>query len=436
MKQFLFLLLLTTAVTTAAANYTGKVVDENGLPFAFANVVLLNFADSTYVAGTMTDDAGAFSLAAEPSNGIVKISYIGYETKCVNATSGDLGIIQLQPEATMLGEVTVAAARPVYKLTTEGIKTDVEGTLLSHAGSANDVLQNLPGVQKKTDGIEVFGKGAPLIYINGRELRNKNELDQIKSEDIQSVELITNPGAKYKADVESVILIKTKRPQGEGFSFNTQASYYQGENMDLALGVDWNYRHGGLDVFGSEWYNEDRWAENNDMRFDVQADTTWILDEKLRSKSLSRSLYNSIGVNYVFNDNHSLGMRYDTKWYFKNRDWGDMTADVTANGKFYDHLDNTVEHTTKSNMPHTLNAYYNGRVGKTGIDVNIDYMFYKNRKSQYNDEVSQERDSRIVTAQSVVRNQLLAGKVALTWQVLGGNLHSLWSTPVRCHLGK
>ncbi len=419
-----FILSLAVAITATAATFTGTVVDEAGHPFAFANVVLLNPIDSAFVSGTMTDDAGAFSLTSEKSSVIVKISYIGYETKCVNATASNLGTIQLQPEATMLGEVVVKGARPTYKLTTEGIKTDVDGTLLSRVGSANDVLQNLPGVQKKADGIEVFGKGTPLIYINGRELRNKSELDQIKSEDIQSVELITNPGSKYKADVESVILIKTKRAQGEGFSFNTQASYYQGENMDLALGVNWNYRHGGLDLFGSEWYNEYRWAQNDAMRFDVQADSTWILDEELHSKSLSRSLYNSIGLNYVFNDNHSLGMRYDTKWYFKNRDWGSMTADVMANGEFFDHLDNTVEHNTKSNMPHTLNAYYNGRVGATGIDVNIDYMFYKNRKSQYNDEVSQERDSRIVTAQSVVRNQLLAGKLVLSWQVLGGNLQA------------
>ena len=418
------MILLAVAMTGVAANFTGRVVDEEGEPFAFANVVLLSPIDSAFVSGTMTDDSGVFSLSAEPLSVVVKISYIGYETKCVAATPGDLGTIQLRPAITTLGEVTVTAARPVFKLTTEGIKTDVENTLLSKVGSANDVLKNLPGVQKKADGIEVFGKGTPLIYINGRELRNKSELDQIKSEDIQRVELITNPGAKYKADVEAVILIKTKRPQGEGFSFGTQASYYQGENMDLALGVNWNYRHGGLDVFGSEWYNEDRWGQNDYLRFDVQADTTWILDEQLKSKSLARSIYSSLGVNYVLNDNHSMGMRYDTKWWFKNRDRGSMLADVTANGDFYDHLVNTVEHNTKSNMPHTLNAYYNGRVGKTSIDVNVDYMFYKDRKSQYNDEVSQERDSRIVTALSVVRNRLVAGKLVLSWPLLGGNLQA------------
>ena len=415
MKRIQFIILsLAVAITATAATFSGKVVDEQNQPFAFANVVLLNPTDSAFVAGTMTDDAGAFSLSAQQSSAIVKISYIGYETKCVNATAGDLGAIQLQPEATMLGEVVVKGARPTYRLTTEGIKTDVDGTLLSKVGTATEVLGNLPGVQKKGTSVEVFGKGTPLIYINGRQMRNDSEL----------AELITNPGAKYKADVESVILIKTKRPQGEGFSFDAEANYYQGKNMDLATGINWNYRKGGMDVFGAVWYNDDRWESNDLIKFDVQADTTWLLDQHLKDKSHSQSLYSSVGVNYVFGDNHSMGVRYDTKWHFNDKGHGTMIADVIADGQFYDHVENTADYHSTYNMPHTLNAYYNGRVGKLGIDLNLDYMFNKSRKHQLNDEVSQERDSRIVTAQSMARSQLLAGKLVLSWPVLGGNLQA------------
>ena len=407
-----------------ATTFTGKVIDENNEPFAFANVVLLNPGDSTYIAGATTGLDGSFSIDCSCQSPVVKFSYIGYETKYINASGTSLGTVQLKPEATMLGEVVVKGTRPTFKLTTEGLKTDVDGTLLSRVGTANDVLQNLPGVQKKADGIEVFGKGTPVIYINGREMRNKSELDQLKSDDIESVELITNPGAKYKADVESVILIKTKRPQGEGFSFDAEANYYQGKNMDLATGINWNYRKGGMDVFGAVWYNDDRWENNDLIKFDVQADTTWLLDQHLRDKSHSQALYSSVGVNYVLGDNHSMGMRYDTKWYFKNKGHGTMIADVIADGQFYDHVENTADYHSTYNMPHTLNAYYNGKIGKTSIDVNVDYMFSKDRKYQYNNEVSQEQDSRIVTAQSVARSQLLAGKLVLSWPVLGGNLQA------------
>ncbi len=410
------------AITTVAQTFTGRVVDEKQTPIPFANVTLLNASDSAFVTGTTTDRDGEFTLTGNATKPIIKISYLGYKTQVLDALSGHLGIIALEPEATMLGEVVVKAQRPAYKLTAEGLKTDVENTLLSKVGTARAVLENLPGVQRKKDAIEVFGKGTPLIYINGRKLQNQTELDQISSEDIQSVELITSPGAKYDATVQSVILIKTKRPQGEGFSFNTQASYYVGKGPDLALGLNWNYRHKGLDVFGSVWYNDNKYIEDDDFTFDVQADTVWRMNEHSDIKSHDNSLYTSAGMNYIFNDQHSMGFRYDTKAYFLQRSRGTFTADVMANGAVYDHLENGIHMSTKSNMPHTLNAYYNGRVGKTSIDFNTDYVFYKDRKSQFNDEVSQQWESRTVTSTSVIRNQLWAAKLVLSWLLWGGNL--------------
>ncbi len=411
-----------TVMAAAAETFTGLVVDETQAPVPFANVVLLNSSDSAFVAGTTTGTDGQFSLAGNAAKPLIKISYLGYKTLVLDAAGSDLGTIALEPETTMLGEVVVKGQRPAFKLTTEGLKTEVENTLLSKVGTAKAVLENLPGVQRKKDGLEVFGKGTPLIYINGRKLQNQTELDQISSEDIQSVELITSPGAKYDATVESVILIKTKRPQGEGFSFNTQASYYVGEGPDLALGLNWNYRHRGLDVFGSVWYNDDRYLENDDFVFDVQADTVWRMNEHSDIKSHNNSIYTSAGVNYIFNDNHSMGFRYDTKAFFLNRSRGTFTADVMANGEFYDHLENGIHMSSKFNMPHTLNAYYNGKVGKTSIDFNTDYVFHKERKSQFNDEVSQEWESRMVTSTSVIRNQLWAAKLVLSWPLWGGNL--------------
>lgn len=424
MKRIFFTLMMAVmAVMTAMAQtFTGRVVDEKQIPVPFANVVLLNASDSAFVAGTTTDTDGRFTLMGSTAKPLIKISYLGYKTRVLDATASNLGTIVLEPETTMLGEVVVKAQRPAFKLTTEGLRTEVENTLLSKVGTAKAVLENLPGVQRKNDGLEVFGKGTPLIYINGRKLQNQTELDQISSEDIQSVELITSPGAKYDATVESVILIKTKRPQGEGFSFNTQASYYVSERPDLDLGTNWNYRYKGLDVFGSVWYNDGRSKQDDDVILDVKADTLWHMDELMDIKSHYNSLYTSIGTNYIFNDNHSAGFRYDTKAYFLDRTSGTFTADVIANGQFYDHLDNSLYESTKHNMPHTLNAYYNGKVGKTSIDFNTDYVFFKNRETHYNDEVSQEQQSRTVTSNSVVRNQLCATKLVLSWNLWGGNL--------------
>ncbi|MBR5686003.1 MAG: carboxypeptidase-like regulatory domain-containing protein, partial [Muribaculaceae bacterium] len=424
MKRFQFTLMmaLVAVMTASAATFTGKVVDEAGLPAPFANVVLLNAGDSAFVAGTTTGDDGTFSITGNADKPIVKVSYLGYKTQMIEAAGTDLDTIVLEPEATQLGEVVIKGERPEFKLTGEGLKTDVENTLLSKVGTAKAVLQNLPGVQQTKDGLEVFGKGAPLIYINGRKMQDKTELEQISSEDIKSVELITNPGAKYDATVNAVILIKTKRPQGEGFSFNSQASYYLSKGPDLALGTNWNYRHKGLDVFGSVWYNDDRYIQNDDIILDVKGDTVWHMDQVMDVKGHDNSLYTSIGANYIFNDNHSAGFRYDTKAYFLDRIRGTFTADVTANGQFYDHLDNDIYMSTKHNMPHTLNVYYSGQVGGTSIDFNSDYVFSKDRGWQYNDEVSQEQQSRIVTSLNVTRNQLCATKLVLSWDLWGGSL--------------
>ena len=422
-KRTFFTLVTAMALMTATAStFTGKVVDETGQPTSFANVVLLDASDSAFVAGTTTDDYGLFTLEGSTAKPIIKISYLGYKTKFIDHVQTDLGTIMLEPEETMLGEVVVKGQRPAFKLTTEGLKTEVENTLLSKVGTAKAVLENLPGVQRKKDGLEVFGKGTPLIYINGRKLQNQTELDQISSEDIQSVELITSPGAKYDATVGAVILIKTKRPQGEGFSANTHASYYASECPDLGLGVNWNYRHKGLDVFGSVWYNDDRYMQKDDVILDVKADTIWHMDQLLDIKTHQNSLYTSLGMNYIFNDNHAAGFRYDTKAHFLNRTRGTFMADVTANGQFYDHLENSIYDSSKNNMPHTLNAYYSGKVGGTSIDFNTDYVFSKTRGRQYNDEVSQEQQSRTVTSQSIVRNQLCATKLVLSWDLWGGNL--------------
>ena len=424
MKRNFFTLMMAwlAVLATVAQTFTGLVVDETGGPAAFANVVLMNGSDSTFVAGTTTDADGAFTLTGNTARPVVKITCLGYKPRVVEAVSRDLGTIALEPESALLGEVVVKGQRPAFKLTTEGLKTEVENTLLSKVGTARAVLENLPGVQRKKDGIEVFGKGTPLIYVNGRKLQNPTELEQISSEDIKSVELITNPGAKYDATVESVILIKTKRPQGEGFSFNAQAGYYAGKGPDLATGVNWNYRHRGLDVFGSVWYNDDHYFENDDIALDVKADTVWHMNERSDLKSHDNSLYASIGTNYIFNDSHSMGFKYDTKAYFLDRTRGTFTADVLANDALFGHLDNKIHISTESNMPHTLNVYYNGKVGGTSIDFNTDYVFYKECMSQINNEVSQEWESRTVTSDNVVRNQLWASKLVLSWALWGGNL--------------
>ena len=108
MKRFyLFLLgIMALIVTTQAQNLTGKVLDEKNMPLAYANVILQT-ADSVYLAGTTTDVEGKFTLAKHENAKLINISFVGYSTLVKKLTSNQLGNIQLYPDAQLLGEVVV-----------------------------------------------------------------------------------------------------------------------------------------------------------------------------------------------------------------------------------------------------------------------------------------------------------------------------------------
>ncbi|MCS3156262.1 TonB-dependent receptor [Phocaeicola dorei] len=181
----------------AQITITGKVIDEQQQLIPYANVVLLSLPDSAFVSGSVSNEEGVFSLNAEETKGVLRISSIGYVTvyRLWDSRNTTLGIIRLASDTQMLAEVVVKADIPVTRIRGDALVTNIQNSILSKAGSASDVLGKVPGVIKERDSYEVLGKGTPLIYINGRQVRDDSELDQLNSEDIKSVEVVTNPGA-------------------------------------------------------------------------------------------------------------------------------------------------------------------------------------------------------------------------------------------------
>ena len=186
----------------------------------------------------MTDESGAFRLEAGPSAGLLKVSFIGFEDKYLPLTSGqaNLGTITLREATEALAEVVVKGDRPVTRLKGDALVTTVENSLLAQVGSANDVLERVPGITRKSnDVLEVLG-----------------ELEQLNSNEIASIELVTNPGARYDATAKAVVRIRTVRRQGDGFGLNARSSWYQSEhNTDLVEQLGLNYRHDNLDLFAT-----------------------------------------------------------------------------------------------------------------------------------------------------------------------------------------
>ncbi len=321
-----------------------------------------------------------------------------------------------------LGEVVVKAHLPQYKKTHEGLLTNVAGTVLSKMGTAEDVLKHVPSIVKKKDGYEVVGKGTPIIYINGRKMQDISELDNIKSSDIKSVEVIQNPGAAYDASVNSVIKIKTIKKKGEGIGFDTRSVYWYNKHDNTIQQVNMNYRHNGLNLFATYKFSDATWMQKATYEQTVHVDKLWQQHNNNEVTGRIESHRLISGFSYDFNANHSIGARYTltSPGYSRSKDFFD--SQVTADGKFYDYIKTDGLTVDKDSPSHQLNAYYNGTLGKTTIDLNTDLYFSTNRAYAYSDEQSQEHDSRNINSKNRVSNKMVATKLVITSPLLGGNL--------------
>ena len=135
---------------------SGRVIDEQSQPMPFANVALVNRADSAFIVGAVTKDNGTFSISTDKQDGLLKVSSVGYTIRYIDARQGNVGDIQIQPDNQTLGEVVVKGHRPLYMVTANGLQTNIEGTVLAQLGTANDVLSQLPFIIDRDNNLEVI----------------------------------------------------------------------------------------------------------------------------------------------------------------------------------------------------------------------------------------------------------------------------------------
>ena len=408
------------AIASTAQGISGRVIDEQAQPMPFANVVLVSRADSAFIAGVVTKDDGTFSISTDKQDGLLKVTSVGYTTKFLDARTGNVGDIQMQPDTQMLGEVVVKGSRPLVKMKDDALVTTVEGSYLSKTGTAGDVLGKIPGVISNHGGVEVLGRGTPLIYINGRQMRNQSELDQLSSDQIKDVEVVMTPGAKYDATVKAVIRIKTIRPVGEGFSFNSRTvagvNHYVYGLEELNL----NYRTGGLDIFGMAEYENRRSRQTNDSRQDTYLQSHYQQNSLMHYYNKNQMLAGKFGFNYMLNDKHSIGMTYtvtsrpnsQTSDYFTTMLIGQQTDDqITGSGKV-----------DGDDIQHIISGYYAGQTGKWSLDANADVLWQKQNSDNLTFEDATQGDDRTVTTRNDVKNRLYAAKFVAGHPLWKGNL--------------
>ena len=422
-RLILFSMMCLVAIVSAAQDISGRVIDEQAQPMPFVNVVLVNRADSAFVAGAVTKDDGTFSIATERNDGLLKVSSIGYIIRYIDARQGNVGEILMQPDTQTLGEVVVKGERPQYKMTTGGMTVDIQNSLLKDVGTADDVLSMLPQVQGSDGNFTVFAKGSPEIYINNKKVQNARELKQLKSTDIKSVDVITSPGARYNAEVGAVIRIKTKKHQGDGISVEAYSQVKYNEKWTTYDDATVKYRTGGLEVFGNMMVNNGNHSEDNTITTDTRANGNHVSVLQVCPNNFWYTMLGGqIGASYDFNDDNSIGFSYNLSGSLYEGGTVQSQQTITRNNALEGMVDQFIEMNISDRPQHEANIYYVGKAGKLGIDFNGSWIWKKNVRDQASFEHSLQLADRTVTTHNENRNHMLAGKLVLTYPIWKGEL--------------
>lgn len=412
------------------AKVIGRVVDVQGQPVEFANVSLHvaanpNSSDrnSTYINGGVSNENGDFVIPCREKKIMLKVTYVGYKTVTRHVSVGNIGTITLQPETYMVKGVEVKGEIPQYKAAQGGLTVDVQHSILHDIGTADDLLSMIPMIQGSNGKFEVLAKGEPEIYINNKKVRDPSELKQLKSVDIKSVDVITSPGAKYNAEVNAVIRIKTLKAQGDGLSLMVTSDTWKNNKWNNYDDLTLKYRTGGLEVFANVALDNGHYSNDQDLEqelhikkdfFDVHAD--------LPVRSSWTELQYKGGLSYDFNTDHSLGMSFSSQKIFYNNFKSDMTQNYLKNGAFYGDVLLKTDIDELNKPVWELNTYYVGKVGKLDIDFNATMLQRKSESHLNQQEYSKELGDRTITTLNQEDRKMMAGKLVLSYPVWKGVL--------------
>ena len=398
----------------------GHIVDESGQPIEFANISLYN---EGFINGGVSNENGDFVIPCKAQRITLKVSYIGYKTVERNVSVGNVGIITLQPETYMVKGVEVKGEIPQYKMTSGGMTVDVQHSILHDVGTADDLLSMLPLVKARNGKYEVLTKGEPEIYINNKKVRDPIELKQLKSADVKSVDIITAPGAKYNAEVNAVIRIKTLKTQGDGLSLMATTQTWKNNKWNNYDDLTLKYRTGGMEAYANVALDNGHYSndQNIDQELHISKDL-FNVHAELPVRSSWTQLDYQAGLSYDFNTDHSIGLSFSSQKNFYNRFSSDMEQRYLKNGTFDGDVRLLTDIREKDKPVWELNTYYLGKIGKLGIDLNATWLRRESEDNNIQQELSQEYSNRTITTQTKDKNTMVAGKLVLDYPVWKGVL--------------
>ncbi len=298
------------AILKTERRLKGVVVDEHNLPMPYANVTLLNPADSSMEGGGVTNESGRFVIPIEHGKVIARVTYVGYKPAYRLCTRDNVGIIKLYPSLTPLNETLVTA--PKANIRQEGtslILSNLGGSIMGNAGNALDLLRWAPGVMvDANDVISIIGRGTAEVYVNDRHITNKSELRALSSQDIKRVEVIRDPDAQYASGTTAVIKLFThssiKNHLGASLTDIVDFKHKVSNATTLTLDGKYNKLSGNVSL---------GYSRNYSRSYNTQYTHAYGSGMKNDTTSYAGSGDNYLvfaGINYAFTPRSVVGVQY------------------------------------------------------------------------------------------------------------------------------
>jgi len=386
MKKILSLILLSfmTLSIFAAMGVQGKIVDAaTKSPLGFVNVTVFREGSKVPVAGVTTDIGGTFSISSV-NNGIyvLRVSFVGYNTLSlplkISEAPLNLGVLQLVENSKVLAEVEVIGQGSQMKFDIDKKVFSVDQNIAAAGGSATEVLQNIPSVDVDNEGNVSLRNNANVeVWINGKPsgltVDNRAQvLQQMPAESIESIEIMTNPSAKFNPEGTAGIInlvLKKNRKAGYYGSVSSGLMFPDGGKPGGSLGASINYSSSKVDAYANIGYRAmsmqgGGWNERTNYNV---ADTTQLRQDNIMNRSFS-GLFMRAGVDYHFNAKNTLSLSG-----FGMNGGGNSTSEI--NYKLTDLSDYSVLKNYARNNTETGDH--------PGYNVNLDYRHDFEKKDTY-----------------------------------------------------
>ncbi len=377
MKNFIivalaiFSMISTASFAQAQSKVSGSITDNNNKALAAVTVSLLKVQDTTLVKASVSGADGKFEISvSKDGNYMLSYSAVGFENKfspafeIKNLQSVNIKAISLSPAVAKLQDVTVTSKKPMIEVKADKTIFNVEASINATGSNALELLQKSPGVQvDNNENISMKGKTGVKVYIDGKMMQLDTKdlaayLKSINSNDIEAIEMISNPSAKYDASGNAgIINIRLKKNKKFGTNGSTSIGFVQGVTPKGNGSVNLNYRDKKINIFSNLSANIGDYQNTLNL-YRIQKDTLY--DQKSVNISSNKSFNVKAGADYFIDSKNTIGIMATTNY---------------SDNEFKSSSNTQISYHPTGQFVKSLLAYNNIPGNRTNANFNVNYRY-------------------------------------------------------------